>query len=83
MKFIINLLVLAALGWAAWYGYTHLTATSDDTNASTRPAQYNCRQALAKLAEDYRCRDAAACTLTSDELAAITERELDIAEHCN
>ena len=79
----MNVLVLAALGWAAWYGYTHLTATSDETNTSARPAQYNCRQALAKLAADYKCRDAATCTLSSEQLAALVDRELAIAEHCN
>ena len=83
MRYIVNLLVLAALGWAAWYGYTHLIATSDETNNSARPAQYNCRQALAKLAEDYKCRNAASCTLSSDQISALKDRELAIAEHCN
>ena len=83
MKSITNLAVLAALGWAAWYGYTHLSAGSSGTGASTETDGYNCRGALAKLAQDYRCRDDASCALSEEELAALKEREMAIEKNCN
>ena len=83
VKMISNLVVLAALGWAVWYGYTHWVAASSGTSASRDTAGYNCRGALAKLAEDYRCRENANCTLSQEELAALKEREMAIEENCN
>lgn len=83
VKMITNLAVLAALGWAAWYGYTHWAAASSGTSASTDTHGYNCRDALAKLAQDYRCRDDASCTLSEEELAALKEREMAIEKNCN
>ena len=83
VKMIVNLAVLAALGWTAWYGYTHWAAASSGTITSTDTHGYNCRGALAKLAQDYKCRDAANCTLSEEELAALKEREMAIEKNCN
>jgi hypothetical protein len=38
---------------------------------------------LAKLAQDYRCRDDASCALSEEELAALKEREMAIEKNCN
>jgi len=83
VKMIANLAVLAALGWAGWYGYTHWVAASSGTSTSTGTDGYNCRGALAKLAQDYRCREDANCTLSQEELAALKEREMAIEKNCN
>lgn len=83
LKTIVNLAVLAALGWAAWYGYTNWVAASSGTGAAVDTSGYNCRAALAKLAQDYECRDAANCTLSDEELAALKEREVAIEKNCN
>jgi hypothetical protein len=83
VKMIVNLAVVAALGWAAWYGYTKWVAASSDFGTSVESGGYNCRGALAKLAQDYKCRDAANCTLSEEELAALKEREIAIEENCN
>lgn len=83
MKFILNLIVLAALGYAGWYGYTNWAATSSDSVTATPTSGYNCRAALARLATDYECRDAAGCTLSDEELADLKERELAIEKNCN
>lgn len=80
---ILNLAVLAGLGWAAWYGYTHWLPASSDSGDREQAATFNCRQALARLAEDQACRSSASCTLTSDELAEMKTREADIEQHCN
>ncbi len=83
VKMVVNLAVLAALGWAAWYGYTNWVAASSGTSSSTDTGGYNCRGALARLAQDYECRDAANCTLSQEELAALREREIAIEKNCN
>jgi hypothetical protein len=83
LKMIGNLAVLAALGWAAWYGYTNWVAASSDSDTAADTGGYNCRVALAKLAQDYKCRDAANCTLSDEELAALKEREMAIEKNCN
>ncbi len=83
LKMIGNLAVLAALGWAAWYGYTNWVAASSDSGTAADTDGYNCRVALAKLAQDYKCRDAANCTLSEEELAALKEREMAIEKNCN
>ena len=80
---IMSLAVLAALGWAAWYGYTHWNATSTDSGDRPQTSSFNCRQALARLAEDEACRSSDSCTLTNDELAQMKKRESDIEQHCN
>jgi len=49
LKMIGNLAVLAALGWAAWYGYTNWVAASSDSGTAADTGGYNCRVALAKL----------------------------------
>jgi hypothetical protein len=82
-KMIVNLAVLAALGWAAWYGYTGWVAASSDSGTAADTGGYNCRLALAKLAQDYQCRDDANCTLSQEELAALKEREMAIEKNCN
>ena len=83
IKMIVNLAVLAALGWAAWYGYTNWVAASSDSGTAVDTSGYNCRIALAKLAQDYKCRDAANCTLSEEELADLKEREIAIEKNCN
>ena len=83
LKMIVNLAVLAALGWAAWYGYTNWVAASSDSGTATDTHGYNCRGALARLAQDYKCREDANCTLSEEELAALKERELAIEKNCN
>jgi hypothetical protein len=83
IKMIGNLAVLAALGWAAWYGYTNWVAASSDSGTAVDTGGYNCRVALAKLAQDYKCRDAANCTLSEEELTALKEREMAIEKNCN
>ncbi len=80
---IMNLVVLAALGCAAWYGYTHWIAATSGTAGTAQESGFNCRHALAKLAEDYTCRNSDTCTLTNDELTAMQNREADIEQHCN
>ena len=83
VKMIGNLAVLAALGWSAWYGYTKWVEASSGTSTSTDSGGYNCRHALAKLAQDYRCREDAGCTLSDEELVALKEREMAIEKNCN
>ena len=83
LKMIGNLAVLAAFGWAAWYGYTNWVAASSDSGTAADTGGYNCRIALAKLAQDYQCRDAANCTLSEEEQAALKEREMAIEKNCN
>ena len=80
---ITSLAILAALGWAAWYGYSNWTTASSSSTGPAQEAAFNCRQALARLAEDYACRDSDSCTLTNDELIDIENREADIERHCN
>ena len=80
---IMTMAVLVALGWAAWYVYSHWNTEPSSSPDPAQAATYNCRQALARLAEDYACRDSDACTLTSDESAAMKNRELDIDQNCN
>jgi hypothetical protein len=83
VKMIGNLAVLAALGWAAWYGYTNWVAASSDSGTAADTGGYNCRLALAKLAQDYACREDASCTLSDEEIVALKEREMAIEENCN
>ena len=80
---IMSLVVLVALGWAGWYGYSNWIAASSGTGSSAQGTSFNCRQALAQLAEDYACRNSDSCTLTSDELSTMKTREADIEKHCN
>ncbi len=80
---ITTLAVLAALAWAAWYVYSHWTDTSSGTDSTAQETGFNCRQAVAKLAQDYACRNSDSCTLTSDELTDMKNREVDIEKYCN
>jgi hypothetical protein len=80
---IMSLAVLAALAWAGWYAYTHWTAASTDASDSTHRPAFNCRQALARLAEDQACRTSDSCFMTSDEVAQMKQTESDIAQYCN
>jgi len=79
----MSLVVLAALAWAGWYGYSHWAAASSGTKSSVQGTSFNCRHAIAQLAEDYACRNSDSCTLTSDELSAMKTREAGIEKHCN
>ncbi len=79
----MSLAVLVALAWAGWFGYSHWTAASSGTRSSVQGTSFNCRLAVAQLAEDYACRNSDSCMLTSDELAAMKNREADIEKHCN
>ena len=83
LKKVMNLVVLAALGWAAWYGYSQWRADSSTSTGAAQEAGFNCRHALARLAEDYKCRDSDSCTLTSAELTALKKREANIEKYCN
>ncbi len=80
---LFNLAIAAAVAWAAWYGYTHWIASPIDPTARVQTTAYNCRQAVARLAEETACRSSSSCTMTSDEVAAMQQRELDIEQHCN
>ena len=83
MRKLLNLAVLVALASAGWYSYTQLGDTTDRKQEPTRQGRFNCRQALAKLAEETACRASVACTLSDEELADMRQREADIAQHCN
>ena len=83
LKKVMNLVVLAALVWAGWYGYSQWRADSSGGVGAAQEAGFNCRHALARLAEDYKCRDSDSCTLTSNELTALKKREADIEQYCN
>ncbi len=83
LKKVMNLVVLAALVWAAWYGYSQWRADSSGSVDAAQEAGFNCRHALARLAEDYKCRASDSCTLTDAELTALKKREADIEQHCN
>lgn len=80
---LANVAIVAALGWAAWYGYSHWISASSGPPDSEREAEYNCRQAFAKLTEDYACRDAESCDMTTDEVSAMKDLEAAIEQHCN
>lgn len=80
---IMSLAVLAALGWAGWYGYTHWIAASTDSGDPPQVSRFNCKQALARLAEDQACRSSDSCDMTHVELIAMKDREADIEQHCN
>lgn len=83
MKQIKNLLIPAVLICLGWYGYSEWIAASADPSYPAAEKAFNCRQALATLAEVYACRDAAGCDLSSDELAELRELERSIEQHCN
>jgi hypothetical protein len=83
MRAISNLLVALALGFAAWYGYTNFIADTSGAGASDPDSGYNCRSALAQLAEDYRCRDDAGCELRDEDLEEIQVLEKEIERYCN
>jgi len=80
---IKNLAVLAVLAWIGWYGYSQLKPVPTVEDSAVEGASFNCRQALNKLAEEYACRDSGSCSMTSDELADLKQRELDIEKYCN
>ena len=82
-NFVTSLAVIAAIGWGAWYGYSNWGPSSSSVSDSQQGFGFNCRHALARLAEDYACRDSDACTMTSDELSDLKKREADIEENCN
>jgi len=80
---ILNLAVLAALAWVGWYGYTHWIAASSDASGTEQAPAFNCRQALARHAEDQACKSSNGCSMTSDELADANKLESDIQKYCN
>ena len=83
MQRIMNLLVMGALICIGWYGYSNWIAASADPSYPAPEAAFNCRQALATLAEDYACRDSAACELSNADMAELVELERSIEQHCN
>ena len=83
MQRIANLLVLGALVCLGWYGYSKWIAASADPSYPPREAAFNCRQALATLAEDYACRDSAGCELSNADMAEVRELERTIEQRCN
>ena len=83
LKELLGLAVLAAMGWLAWYGYTNWKAATADPVYSEQKTSFNCRQALAKFAEDQAVLRSDAYSLTSDELAEMKRRESDIEQYCN
>ena len=80
---LMSLVVLAAIIWAAWYGYTHWIGASTDSGGATPTTAFNCRQGLARLAEDQACRSSNSCSMTDDEVAQMRQREIDIEQNCN
>ena len=84
MKALSNLVVLALVVAAGYYGYTNLM-TGDDSpgEESSAPTGFNCRGALAQLAKLYECRDAAGCSLTTAQEQQLREVESGIEENCN
>jgi len=81
MKRLVNALVLVAFFGAAWYGYTNWIESAADPGPDT--SGFNCRGALARLAQDYRCRDDANCTLGEQERGELRELEAQIEANCN
>ena len=78
-----NLMVVAILGWVAWYAYSQLQPVPSVVDNTVEGASFNCRKALAMLADDYKCRNSSTCTMTSDELDDLRQRETDIEKNCN
>lgn len=78
-----NLVVVAVLGWVAWYAYSQLQPVPSVADNTVEGASFNCRKALAMLADDYNCRDSSACTMTPDELDDLKRRESGIEKNCN
>ena len=83
MKSLTNALVLVALFGAAWYGYTNYIESSADPDIERETGGFNCRGALNRLAQDYRCRDDANCELSEEDVDALRELEANIEKHCN
>jgi len=83
MKRIMNLLIPAALICAAWYGYSNWIAASADPSPPAAEKAFNCRQALARLAEEYACRDSAGCNLSNEDLTELRYLEGSIEQQCN
>ncbi len=83
MKSLTNALVLLAFFGVAWFGYTKWIESSADPTPASESQGFNCRAALARLADDYRCRDDANCTLSDEDLVALRELESQIEENCN
>ena len=80
---LANLAVLVVAGYAFWYAYSNWFAGTTSTFDETQRAEYDCRKGLAKFAEDQLCRSSESCRPTSDELAAMKRREVDIGKYCN
>ncbi len=78
-----NLVVVAVLGWVAWYAYSQLQPVPSVADNTVEGASFNCRKALAMLTDDYNCRDSSACTMTSDELDDLKRRESGIEKNCH
>jgi hypothetical protein len=83
MKKLVDIIVLGLIGYAAWYGYSHFVSGSPEASGPLTTQNFNCRQALATLAQETACQSSAACTLTSNEIDAMHQRERDIHENCN
>jgi len=79
----MGLVVLAAMIWLAWYGYTNWRAASTGPVNSEQRSSFNCRQALAKFAEDQATLREDAYAVTTEERAEMKRRESDIEQYCN
>lgn len=83
MKSLVNLLVLVAFGAAAWYGYSNFVGLPSGDDEAADAQGFNCRSALSRLAQDYKCRDTADCSFSSEDEAALKRLETDIERYCN
>jgi len=85
MHRITNLLIMGALVYMGWYGYSNWIATSADPTPPGAGAEagFNCRQALATLAKDYACRESAECELSNADMSEVRQLERSIEQHCN
>ena len=78
---LLNALVVVGFFAAAWYVYTNWIESAADPGSES--TEFNCRGALARLAEDYACRDDPSCTLSEDQVKSLRELEANIEAHCN
>jgi hypothetical protein len=83
MKQLMNLLIPVVLISLGWYGYSNWVAASADPDPVAPEAAFNCKQALAKLAKDYACRESNACELGDGVASEIRALENRIEQHCN
>ena len=83
LETIKSLVVLGILAWIGWYAWSQWQPTTSTTDETVPGASFNCRKALADLAEDYTCRDSANCSMTEHELSQIKRLETNISIYCD